>query len=129
VLKKAGIIAATAAAGLLAVSPLAFAADDMNNDRRSGHSQESKSKKEEEEKKKNSEGLIKVENNNVSHPVQICAPEVNVPGDMHAYDLTGALALLSNGERQSQTDDVRVCLQESHAEQSIDQPIEQSVEN
>jgi hypothetical protein len=127
VLKKAGIVAATAAAGLLAVSPLAFAGDKMNNDRRSGHSQEFKSKKEEE--KKNSEGLIKVENNNVSHPIQTCAPEVNVPGDIHAYDLTGALALLGMGEREGRTDDVRVCVQESHAEQSIDQPIEQSVEN
>jgi hypothetical protein len=32
-LKKAGIVVATAAAGLLAMSPLAFAGDDYDNDR------------------------------------------------------------------------------------------------
>ena len=122
-LKKAGIVVATAAAGLLAVSPLAFAGDQTDNDRHQGHSQEFKSKKEE----KSAEGLIKVENNNVSTPVQICSADIATKRIQ--TDLTGALALWGKFVNEGQTGDVRVCMQKSDAEQSNEQPIEQSVEN
>jgi hypothetical protein len=51
VLKKAGIVVAAAAAGLLAVSPLAFASDGGDNSQR---------------------GLIDIQNTNVQVPIQAC---------------------------------------------------------
>jgi hypothetical protein len=93
VLKKAGIIVATAAAGLLAVSPLAFAGDDhgktkvedVNNIDGSNHG-----------------GLLNVAGNNLSVPVNACDNQVpvnvlgvQVPlnGTKILADLTGALGL------------------------------------
>ena len=88
-LKKAGIIVATAAAGLLAVSPLAFAGDvdgvssvDQSNS-----------------------GLINVAGNNIAVPVNVCDNQVpinvlgvQVPlnGTKVLAELTGAVGLLSS---------------------------------
>jgi hypothetical protein len=96
VLKKAGIVVATAAAGLLAVSPLAFAGDDhgktkiedVNHIDGSTHG-----------------GLLNVGGNNLSVPVNVCDNQVpvNVLGvqvplnDTHLLaELTGAIGLLGS---------------------------------
>ncbi|TWF75964.1 hypothetical protein FHX44_111851 [Pseudonocardia hierapolitana] len=95
-LKKAGIVVATAAAGLLAVSPLAFAGDDhgktkvedVNHIDGSTHG-----------------GLLNVGGNNLAVPVNVCDNQVpvNVLGvqvplnDTHVLaQLTGAIGLLSS---------------------------------
>ncbi|RTL68111.1 MAG: hypothetical protein EKK42_12050 [Pseudonocardiaceae bacterium] len=87
-LKKAGIIAATATAGLLAVSPLAFATEGHH-----GHGDQVNSNEELHQ------GLVNVSDNNVNVPVTACGNNlpINVAGvqvsDITA-DLTGALGLL-----------------------------------
>jgi hypothetical protein len=99
VLKKAGIIVATAAAGLLAVSPLAFAGDvdGVNSVDQSN------------------EGLINVAGNNIAVPVNVCDNQVpiNVLGvqvplnDTHVLlDLTGALGagLLGSSDTDADSD-------------------------
>ena len=102
-LKKAGILVATAAAGLLAVSPLAFAGDDhgktdvedVNSIDGSNHG-----------------GLLNVAGNNVAVPVNVCDNQVPVnvlgvqvpPNDPHALaELPGALGLL-NSDTAADTD-------------------------
>jgi hypothetical protein len=94
VLKKAGIIVATAAAGLLAVSPLAFAGD---------HDGHGKTKVEDVNNIDGSnKGLINAAGNNLSVPVNACDNQVpvnvlgvQVPlnGTHVLADLTGALGL------------------------------------
>jgi hypothetical protein len=96
VLKKAGIVVAAAAAGLLAVSPLAFAGDDhgktkiedVNSIDGSTHG-----------------GLLNVGGNNLTVPVNACDNQVpvNVLGvqvplnDTHVLaELTGAIGLLGS---------------------------------
>ena len=59
-LKKAGIIAATATAGLLAVSPLAFATEGHHGDQVNSN-------------KELHQGLVNVSDNNVNVPVTACA--------------------------------------------------------
>jgi len=92
VLKKAGIFVATAAAGLLAVSPLAFAGDDHGKTKIEDVNHIDGSNK----------GLINVAGNNVAVPVNACGNQVpvNVLGiqvpinDTDVIlDLTGALGL------------------------------------
>jgi hypothetical protein len=97
VLKKAGIVVATAAAGLLAVSPLAFAGDDHG-----------KTKKIEDVNHIDGSthgGLLNVGGNNISVPVNVCDNQVpvNVLGiqvplnDTNVLaQLTGAVGLLSS---------------------------------
>jgi hypothetical protein len=96
VLKKAGIIVATAAAGLLAVSPLAFAGDHHD-----GHGKTSL-KDVNSIDGSNHGGLLNVAGNNLTVPVNACDNQipVNVLGvqvplnDTHVLaDLTGALGL------------------------------------
>jgi hypothetical protein len=99
VLKKAGIIVATAAAGLLAVSPLAFAGDHHD-----GHG---KTKVEDVNaiNGSNHGGLVNLAGNNLSVPVNACDNQVpvNVLGvqvplnDTHVLArLTGAIGLLGS---------------------------------
>jgi len=61
VLKKAGIVVATVAAGLLAVSPLAFAGDykDKGDDNKKSHHKS--------HKKKSNDGSCNPENTNAGH--------------------------------------------------------------
>ena len=122
-LKKAGIVVASVAAGLLAVSPLAFAGGYSDNQSHNGHPSDFKSK----EVKKNSEGIIAVQNNNISAPVLICSADMETKRIQ--TDLTGALAMWGKFEHAGQSGDVRDCVQNSNAEQSNKQPIEQSVKN
>jgi hypothetical protein len=72
VLKKAGIVVATATAGLLAVSPMAFAhSHHRDNDGNRQH------------------GLINLQNTNVSVPVQLCNNSV----------LEGVVGILAKDQR------------------------------
>ncbi|WP_232665769.1 hypothetical protein [Pseudonocardia sp. TRM90224] len=101
-LKKAGIVVATAAAGLLAVSPLAFAGDSGHGHDGGDHQNYSK----------NADGLVNLSGNNVNVPIQACHNQVpvNVLGvqvplnntDLAALDgLTGALGLLGDADADS----------------------------
>jgi hypothetical protein len=112
VLKKAGIVVAAAAAGLLAVSPLAFAGDKDDHDGHRGHD---KSNVEDVNGVDNSsEGLINVGGNNIAVPVNVCDNQVpvNVLGvqvplndtDVIA-DLSGALGLGLLGDAEAETED------------------------
>jgi hypothetical protein len=113
VLKKAGIVVATAAAGLLAVSPLAFAGDKDDHDGH-GHGHHGKSKVEDVNSIDGSnEGLINVAGNNIAVPVNVCDNQVpvNVLGvqvplnDTNVLaDLTGALGLGLLGENDTDAD-------------------------
>jgi hypothetical protein len=96
VLKKAGIIVAAAAAGLLAVSPLAFAGDD------DGHHGKGSVEDVNSVDGSNSGGLVNLAGNNIGVPVNVCDNQVpvNVLGvqvplnDSNILaDLTGALGL------------------------------------
>lgn len=116
-LKKAGIVVAAAAAGLLAVSPLAFAGDkgdDWGHRPDGDHAVNSVSDDSE------TVGLVNVTDNEVNVPVQACNNDVpvNVLGvqvsDVQA-DLTGALGLLGEAEAEDEggAGDVRECEQEN----------------
>ncbi|GAA0939048.1 hypothetical protein GCM10009559_33250 [Pseudonocardia zijingensis] len=110
-LKKAGIVVAAAAAGLLAVSPLAFAGDKDDHDH---HGHGSKTKVEDVNSIDGSnEGLINVAGNNIAVPVNVCDNQVpvNVLGvqvplnDTSVLaDLTGALGLGLLGENDTDAD-------------------------
>ena len=92
-LKKAGIVVATAAAGLLAVSPLAFAGEshkDWGHDKGYASSEQ------------NTEGLVNVTDTNVNPAINVCDNQVpvNILGvqiplnDTSALNnLTGALGI------------------------------------
>jgi hypothetical protein len=108
VLKKAGIIVATAAAGLLAVSPLAFAGDDHGH----GHG---KIKDVNSIDGSNHGGLLNVGGNNLSVPVNVCDNQVpvNVLGVQVPFnnssviaELTGAagLGLLGGADTDADSD-------------------------
>jgi hypothetical protein len=115
VLKKAGIVVAAAAAGLLAVSPLAFAGDKDDHDGH-GHGHHGKSKVEDVNNIDGSNsGLINVAGNNIAVPVNVCDNQVpvNVLGvqvplnDTSVLaDLTGALGLglLGNADADADRD-------------------------
>jgi hypothetical protein len=81
VLKKAAVAVVITAAGLLAVSPLAFAGNDH-----SGHGNKAVEK---------SEGLVNVADNNVNTPIQACNNDVPINGgaapvQVPVKDITGA---------------------------------------
>jgi hypothetical protein len=102
VLKKAGIVVAAAAAGLLAVSPLAFAGD-KDDHHGHGHGHHGKSNVEDVNSvDQSNSGLINVAGNNIAVPVNVCDNQIpiNVLGvqvplnDTSVIaDLTGALGL------------------------------------
>ena len=103
-LKKAGIVVATAAAGLLAVSPLAFAGDKGDH----GHHGEANVIAGD-----HSEGLVNVAGNNVAVPVNVCHNQVpvNVLGvqvplnDVNVLaDLSGGLGLGLLGDGKGESD-------------------------
>lgn len=88
-LKKAGIVVATAAAGLLAVSPLAFAGDH------DGHGRGVEDVNSVDGSNKG--GLINVAGNNLSAPVNACDNQVpvNVLGVQVPLNNTSVLADLT----------------------------------
>jgi hypothetical protein len=103
VLKKAGIVVATAAAGLLAVSPLAFAGDyEGGHDHHGGHgggghhhSKGSSCKQDNsvDQSGRNEQrgGLLNVQNTNVQVPVQLCNNSI----------VEGVLGILAKGQKNT----------------------------
>jgi hypothetical protein len=115
VLKKAGIVVAAAAAGLLAVSPLAFAGDKGDH----GHHHAGEANVIAGD---HSEGLINASSNNIAVPVNVCDNQVpvNVLGvqvplnDVHVLaDLSGALGLGLLGDGKAETEDGNSTLDDS----------------
>jgi len=111
VLKKAGIVVAAAAAGLLAVSPLAFAGDKGGDYDHHGHGSTSFSKN--ITNGDASSGLVNVADNNVNVPIQACNNDVPIQGgvaqaQVPVKDVTGALsgALALFGKASSSVDQV-----------------------
>ena len=100
VLKKAGIVVAAAAAGLLAVSPLAFAGE--SHGKSWGHGDVSSFEQ-------NSEGLINVSDTNVNAPINaLNCDEVDlglIPVDVKdiTAPIAGALALFGEAETEQKT--------------------------
>jgi len=103
VLKKAGIVVATAATALLAVSPLAFAHDGDTNNNGS-----------------NAEGLFTVADNNGAAAGQVCNNDVPIQGGAFQGQvpvkeitgaITGAFAFLGHADATSaqDTDNSREC--------------------
>ena len=99
-LKKAGIVVAAAAAGLLAVSPLAFAGE--SHGKSWGHGDVSSFEQ-------NSEGLINVSDTNVNAPINaLNCDEVDlglIPVDVKdiTAPIAGALALFGEAETEQKT--------------------------
>jgi hypothetical protein len=111
VLKKAGIVVAAAAAGLFAVSPLAFAGTSHKD---WGHGTDVSSFEQ------NSEGLVNVSDTNVTAPVQLCNNDIPVnvgliPIQGNLKDITaavtGALGILGKADADTDidTNSSRVC--------------------
>jgi hypothetical protein len=112
VLKKAGIVVATAAASLLAVSPLAFAGTwDHGHGHGKSHSNVNGD---------TSAGLVNVADNNLNAPIQACNNDVPVNGGAAAVQtpvkdvttaLSGAAALLGQAKSSvdQDTDSSRKC--------------------
>jgi hypothetical protein len=106
VLKKAGIVVAAAAAGLLAVSPLAFAGDydgDHDGDHDGGghsHHHAKKADCEQDNSSKNGDteqrGLVNLNNTTVQVPIQAC--------DNHVGILDGAFGILGKAENKQVND-------------------------
>jgi hypothetical protein len=104
VLKKAGIVVAAAAAGLLAVSPLAFAGE--SHGKSWGHGESNSVEQ-------NSEGLINVSDTNINAPLNFCNNDIPVnagllPIQGNVKDLstavTGALGLFGEAEADTEID-------------------------
>ncbi|ODT97189.1 MAG: hypothetical protein ABS81_30250 [Pseudonocardia sp. SCN 72-86] len=88
-LKKVGIVAATATAGMLALAPLAFAhGGDQVNSNKELH-----------------QGLVNVSDNNVNVPVTACGNDVPVNGlGVQVSDVTALLTGAVNGSAASKAD-------------------------
>jgi len=105
VLKKAGIVVAAAAAGLLAVSPLAFAGE--SHGKSWGHGDVSSFEQ-------NSEGLVNVSDTNVNAPVNLLCNNdipvnvglVPIQGNLKDVTaaLTGALGVFGSAEAETDID-------------------------
>ena len=101
-LKKAGIVVAAAAAGLLAVSPLAFAGE--SHGKSWGHGDVNSFEQ-------NSEGIVNVSDTNVNAPLNLCNNDIPVnvgliPIQGNLKDVTAALtgALGVFGKAEADTD-------------------------
>jgi hypothetical protein len=114
VLKKAGIVVATAAAGLLALSPLAFAGDysgdsghhghhhhgggdshDSNDDDSGASCHQDNSAKDESDGRHKQAGLINIQDTTVQVPIQACNNSV----------LEGVLGILAKNQKNSDSHD------------------------
>jgi hypothetical protein len=111
VLKKAGMVVAVAAAGLLAVSPLAFAGDGDDHD---GHRGGSMVDGVNSIDNSSDGGLLNLAGNNVAVPVNACDNQVpvNVLGvqvpvnDVEVLaELSGALGLGLLGDGEAENED------------------------
>ena len=118
-LKKAGIVVATAAAGLLAVSPLAFAGDKDDHDREDdGH------KRVKVERVENFEGVNHAEQGLVARPIAVNICNNGDFGD----DVWGAAELLLPGPEVDE-DHYAPCYQRAESSVDAEQSVEQENEN
>ena len=130
-LKKAGIVVATAAAGLLAVSPLAFAGSkhDHHGSEQTG-SGDDQVNSVTEDRERSSSGLVNVDalngDNEVNVPIQVCNNNVpvNVLGvqvtDIVA-DVTAALGVLGAAETDEEGATGDTCVQANESGTDIEQ--------
>ena len=109
-LKKAGIVVAAAAAGLLAVSPLAFAGDKDHHDGPDTYSEVNEAG--------NNTRLVNVADNEVNAPVQACNNDVSTAGAGGAVNeatsaVAGAASLFGDVQSEASPEDneVRDCEQ------------------
>lgn len=127
-LKKAGIVVAAAAAGLLAVSPLAFAGDKGGSSGSGGQadtasavvSDDDNVNSAKDESFRNA-GLVNVSDNEINVPVQVCKNNIvsNINAALGVLDiLAGAQTVGPND--QSQAGD---CSQENSSGDSLTQVI------
>jgi hypothetical protein len=116
VLKKAGIVVATAAAGLLAVSPLAFAGDKDDHEGRD-HDGKQINKIDDSNRAEGRE-LVFIADNNVA--ISNCYPSIS-DDDKFALlnDLTGALSLL--GPARNDVTRVNYCDNDASVDDSVEQ--------
>ncbi len=121
-LKKAGIVVAAAAAGLLALSPLAFAGDKGGNDHGAHEKGGSNSSVEENSNRATGDqnvGLVNVARTNVNTPIQACNNDVPILSDFY-----GALTLTEKAEvSRTQGDDNRACTQDAPTGDPLTQTI------
>jgi hypothetical protein len=107
VLKKAGIVVATAAAGLLAVSPLAFAGDKAPQGKDShggGHySQVDVTDQENEQESAQGNGILNGNNVHSGNSIQVCKTQVSALNNVLGAVIP-VLATVTNQANQSQED-------------------------
>ncbi len=97
-LKKAGIVVAAAAAGLLAVSPLAFAGDKGHDVKGyDGHDGGDTAVNSVDDDSTNV-GLVNVADNEVNVPIQACNNNVPIVNLVPVSDVTGIVSLLDLGD-------------------------------
>ncbi|MHA6780366.1 hypothetical protein ACVGOW_05105 [Pseudonocardia saturnea] len=130
-LKKAGIVVAAAAAGLLAVSPLAFAGDKGHD--HDGHTTVSDNNTNSASGDENV-GLVNVTGNNVNAPIQalncneVPVALIQVPLDNVTASLTGALSLFGDAEANSETNTDNSC-NSTQGDSGAGDLLEQSIED
>ena len=114
-LKKAGIVVAAAAAGLLAISPLAFAGDKGDDHGHHGHGGGDNVNSVSDESE--TIGLVNVTDNNVNAPIQglncndvpVQVGLVNGQLDDVAAALTGAVAIFGDAEAETELSTEESC--------------------
>lgn len=104
-LKKVGIVTATTAAALLAVSPLAFAGDyegggDDHGDHHSHHRGHDSGDDRHDRRINAQRGLVNLQNVGVNVPVQLCNNSI----------LSGVLGILASGQRNRDRHDGKCSL-------------------
>lgn len=100
-LKKAGIVVATATAALFAISPLAFAGDE-GDFVRSGDED-------------GSHGVINVAGNDLNLPIEVCNTDIPILA-VDVEDIAGAIDLLGEAEADSGDGEQRTCEADSDDE-------------
>jgi hypothetical protein len=108
VLKKAGIIVASAAAGLLAVSPLAFAGDKGH------HGSDNQSNTIDNERESNQLGLVNVGDVNALNDVNVC-PQIPV-----GIGSGNILGILGAGSGEASADDLSCVNDDSVSQKNLD---------
>ena len=116
-LKKAGIVVTTAAAGLLAVSPLAFAGD--KDDRHDGRDHDGKHiNKVDDSNSAEGKELVFIADNNVA--INNCTNTAHKDSALSIIeDVAGLVNILSKAEANDSN--VQFCDQESKVDDSIEQ--------
>jgi hypothetical protein len=122
VLKKAGIVVATAAAGLLAVSPLAFAGDKDDHDHHRENDRHKSVKVERVKRGDHFEGTNQAEQGLVARPVAINICNNGDFGD----DYWGAASWL---QPPTSVEEDRNCYQRAESSVDAEQDVDQSNEN